>query len=192
MYGLQEAVVGTKKPDAYIDSSAGKICIDAKFPLDQFRKMKEAEDGEKHRRKFRRSVEKTLDQVADKYVKPEKGTTEFAFAFVPSESVYYHLVQNEYDLLEEYVKKGVQVSSPLTLGHKLELVKSDLRMEELTEKAQDVRKELNGLETEFKSFESNWSTFYDSHLSNLTGKADDLNSDFRNLRARFDEINLER
>ena len=65
-------------------------------------------------------------------------------------------------------------------------------MEELTEKAQDVRKELNGLETEFKSFESNWSTFYDSHLSNLTGKADDLNSDFRNLRARFDEINLER
>jgi DNA recombination protein RmuC len=195
MYGLQEQVVGTKKPDAYIDSSAGKICIDAKFPLDRYRKMQNTEteeEREKHRRKFRNQVEKTLKQVANKYVKPEKGTTEFAFEFVPSEAVYYYLVKEEYDLLEKYIKKGVQVSSPLTLGHKLELVKSDLRMEELTERAEEVREELDNLQTEFQQFEDDWSKFYDSHLSHLTSKADDLNSDFRNLKKRFDQVNLEK
>ncbi|MFB6181092.1 MAG: DNA recombination protein RmuC [Candidatus Nanohalobium sp.] len=194
MYGTQEQVVGRKKPDAYIDSSAGKICIDAKFPLDRFRKMKEAEDEQekqRHRKKFRKAVEKTLQQVADKYVKPEKGTTEFAFEFVPSEAVYYYLVKEEYDLLQKYVKKGVQISSPLTLGHKLELVKSDLRMEELTEEAEKVRRELDKLQTEFTNFENNWSTFYDTHLSNLTNKADQLNTDFRNIKQKFQEINLE-
>jgi DNA recombination protein RmuC len=194
MYGLQEQVVGTKKPDAYIDSSAGKICIDAKFPLDRFRKMREAEDGdeeERHRRKFRKAVEDTLDQVAKKYVKPEKGTTDFAFEFVPSEAVYYYLVKEEYDLLQKYVKKGVQVSSPLTLGHKLELVKSDLRMEELTERAEEVREELDSLQSEFQQFENDWQTFYDSHLSHLTSKADDLNSDFRSLKQGFEQVNLE-
>ena len=194
MYGLQEQVVGTKKPDAYIDSSAGKICIDAKFPLDRFRKMKEAESEEeekRHRRKFRKAVEDTLDQVARKYVRPEDGTTEFAFEFVPSEAVYYYLVKEEYDLLQEYIQKGVQVSSPLTLGHKLELVKSDLRMEELTERAEEVRNELDSLQSEFTSFEQDWNTFYDSHLSHLTSKADELNSDFRSLKQRFQQVNLE-
>jgi DNA recombination protein RmuC len=194
MYGTQEQVVGTKKPDAYIDSSAGKICIDAKFPLDRFRKMQEAEDEEerkRHERKFHQAVENTLDQVAKKYVKPEQGTTEFAFEFVPSEAVYYYLVKEEYDLLQKYVKKGVQVSSPLTLGHKLELVKSDLRMEELTERAEEVREELDSLQSEFQQFENDWSKFYNSHLSHLTSKADDLNSDFRSLQQKFKQVNLE-
>jgi len=194
MYGLQEQVVGTKKPDAYIDSSAGKICIDAKFPLDRYRKMQNAETEQardKHRKKFKKAVEKTLNQVSKKYVKPEKGTTDFAFEFVPSEAVYYYLVNEEYGLLEKYIKQGVQVSSPLTLGHKLELVKSDLRMEELTERAEEVRGELDNLQTEFQKFEDDWSKFYDSHLSHLTSKADDLNSDFRSLKKRFDQVNLE-
>ena len=194
MYGLQEQVVGTKKPDAYIDSSAGKICIDAKFPLDRYRKMQNAEteqERNKHKRKFKKAVEDTLKQVSKKYVKPEKGTTDFAFEFVPSEAVYYYLVNEEYGLLEKYIKQGVQVSSPLTLGHKLELVKSDLRMEELTERAEEVRGELDNLQTEFQKFEDDWSKFYDSHLSHLTSKADDLNSDFRTLKKRFDQVNLE-
>lgn len=194
MYGLQETVVGSKKPDAYIDSSAGKICVDAKFPLDRFRMMKEAEDDEereRQRRKFRKAVEKTLQEVAEKYVKPEEGTTEFAFEFVPSEAVYYHLVQEEYKLLEKYVNQGVQVSSPLTLGHKLELVKSDLKMEELAENAEEVREQLDELQTRFSEFGSDWSTFYETHLANFNSKADDLNSDFRELRQAFDRINLE-
>lgn len=194
MYGLQKKVVGSKKPDAYIDSSAGKICIDAKFPLDSFRRMKDAEneeEREKYRREFRNAVEKTLDQVASKYVKPEEGTTEFAFEFVPSEAVYYHLVSEEYELLDRYVKKGVQVSSPLTLGHKLELIKSDLRMEELAEDAEQVKDQLNELQSGFTQFQKDWETFYDSHLQHLTSKADDLNSDFRDLRQRFDRVNLD-
>jgi len=194
MYGLQEQVVGTKKPDAYIDSSAGKICIDAKFPLDRYRKMQNAETEQardKHRKKFKKAVEKTLNQVSKKYVKPEKGTTDFAFEFVPSEAVYYYLVNEEYGLLKKYIKQLVHLLSPLTLGHKLELVKSDLRMEELTERAEEVRGELDNLQTEFQKFEDDWSKFYDSHLSHLTSKADDLNSDFRSLKKRFDQVNLE-
>jgi len=194
MFGTREAVVGMKKPDAYIESSAGRICIDSKFPLEQFRKMEEADSDEmeeKHRKKFRKAVERQLEQVSSKYVKPEKGTAEFAFEFVPSERVYHYLVREEYEMLSEFTAGGVQVASPLTLGHKLELIKSDLRLEKLTDEAEKVQENLQELETEFSQFENDWSTFYETHLSSLTKKADDLNSDFRNLRQRFDRINLE-
>lgn len=191
MYGTQETVVGTKKPDAYIESSAGKICIDSKFPLESFKRMQEADDEDekrKHANKFRRAVKKQLDEVRKKYVQPENGTTDYAFEFVPSETVYYYLVREEYELLNEYTQEGVQVVSPLTLGHKLELVKSDVKTAQLSKEAKKVKSQLQSFENSFKDVFEEWSTFY-THVKNSKKKADDVQSSLEDLEDEFQSVN---
>lgn len=191
MYGTQEVVIGRKKPDAYIESSAGKICIDSKFPLESFKRMQEAENEDerrKHANKFRRAVKSQLDEVKKKYVKPENGTTDYAFEFVPSETVYYYLVREEYELLNEYTKEGVQVVSPLTLGHKLELVKSDVKTAQLSKEAEKVKNQLKSFENSFKDVFDEWSTFY-KHVRNSKKKADDVQSSLERLKDEFESVN---
>ena len=194
MYGLRERVVDGKTPDAYIKSSHGKIIIDSKFPLDNFTKlMNKDDDSENYARKFRNDVEKQLKEIERKYVRPEEGTAEYAFEFVPSERVYYYLVKEEYELLNKYTKRGVQVVSPLTLGHKLELIKSDVKTKQLSEKAEEVQEQIQAIGTHVSNLRSQWNTYYSSHLKNAWNKASDIGSELEDLEDEFDNVeNLER
>lgn len=190
MYSFQGTVAG-KRPDAYIESSSGKLCIDSKFPLSNFRKMQEAEDDderEKLARKFRNDVKSQLEEVKSKYVRPDSGTTDYAFEFVPSERVYYYLVKEEYSLLHDYAQEGVQVVSPLTLGQKLELVKNDVHTAKLSQKAEDVKQSLQEISNAFSEFESEWNT-YRKHIKNAKNSSDRLESSFDTLKQRFERVN---
>lgn len=41
MYGIRRRILNGKIPDAYVESTVGIICIDSKFPLDNYRRMVE-------------------------------------------------------------------------------------------------------------------------------------------------------
>lgn len=190
MYGLREQVVAGKTPDAHVKSSAGVIAIDSKFPLDNYERYVQAgeeEARERFRRKFRLDVEQQLEKIADDYVRPDAGTTEFAFAFVPSESVYYHLVTEEYDLMREFTKRGVQVVSPLTIGQKLELVRADVHAKQLSERAEEIHRQLQHLRAGFDGVEDEWTTLQ-SHVRHAHKKADDVEQEFQRLRTEFERI----
>ncbi|MBM3190222.1 MAG: DNA recombination protein RmuC, partial [Chloroflexi bacterium] len=126
MYMIRQRVLDGKVPDASIRSTVGVICIDSKFPLDNYHRMLTADEREMagFARSFARDVRGHLAKIARDYVQPDKGSAAFAFAYIPSEAVYYYLVNQAYELLREYTRQGVQVVSPLTLGHKLELIKA--------------------------------------------------------------------
>lgn len=191
MYGIREQVIDGKTPDAYIQASTGKVCIDSKFPLENYEKYLNAEtdkEKQKYHKKFRRDVEKQLKQIKKKYVKPESGTAEFAFQFIPSEQVYYHLVKEEYTLLNKYTQQGVQVVSPLTLGHKLEIIKSDIQTQKLSEQAKEVKNTLNQLETRFEEFDEDWETLL-RHLRNAKNKSEDVDNKYQNLKTEFNQTN---
>ena len=73
------------------------IPIDAKFPLDNFQRFIDADDDlarEVHAKAFARDVKSHIDAIAEKYIRPEEGTCEFAFMYLPVEGVYYELVCN--------------------------------------------------------------------------------------------------
>lgn len=190
MYGIREQVVDGKTPDAHIRSSAGLICIDSKFPLDNYERFVDADDEDaraEYRRAFAGDVERQLEKIATDYVRPEGETASFAFAFIPSEAVYYHLITEEYDLLREYTKRGVQVVSPLTFGHKLELIRADVQAQKLSEQAEAIRDELSELRAQFDDVEDEWTTLY-RHVRNAKTKADDVQREYDDLRAAFDRI----
>ncbi len=193
MFRIRKKILDGKIPDAYIKSTVGIICIDARFPLDNYIKMLEEEkedDKESYKKQFIKDVDIHLLDVAKNYIDIQRGSAEFAFAYIPSESVYYFLVTDTggYNLLKEYTKKGVQVVSPLTLAHKIELIKTGVHARKLNEDAEKVRNELVKIGGAFKLIDETWRVLYDTHLRNLAKKAEEVDKAYKNIREEFDKI----
>jgi len=191
MFGIRKRILDGKIPDAYINSTAGTICIDSKFVLDNYRKMVETEnpvEKEKLKKQFLRDVRGHLGKIATDYVRPELGSAEFAFAFLPSESVYYFLVTEAYDTLRSFTTRGVQVVSPLTLSSRIELIKAGVHARFLSEKAQQIRDDITRLSRRFGDIDQKWEVFYGRHFENAAKKAEELDSAYKNLRDEFEKI----
>lgn len=191
-FGIREKCFPGKIPDAHIKSPDGLICIDSKFPLDNFTKMLACTDGQKSRdaflKQFLKDTEWHLKKVADDYVRPDYGTAAFALVYIPSEAVYYVLITEGYDLLRQYIPLGVQVVSPLLLGHKLELLKLGIRALRLNENAQEVLTTLQALSKRFDNLEKSWQIFYTTHLHNLKNKASEIDDAYKQLHKEFRRI----
>ncbi len=191
MFGIRKMVLDGKIPDAHIRSTVGLICIDSKFPLDNYRRMVESQDSqekERFKNDFRKDVQNHLSKIAEDYVCPEAGSAEFAFAYIPSEAVYYFLVNEEFEMLRDFTKRGVQVVSPLTLSHKIELIKAGVHAKKLSEEAESVRKDLAVISQRFNEIDELWRVFYNTHLRNAGDKAEELDRAYKKLRDEFDRI----
>ena len=194
MFGIRAKVLKGKIPDAYIKSTVGLICIDSKFPLDNYRQMIEAEgrgdmkEAEEHKKKFLADVERHLDKIANDYVCPEDGSAEFAFAYIPSESVYYFLITNAYDLLNGYISKGVHVVSPLTISHKIALIRAGIHAKRLSEQAEKVQRDIFQLKKGFEEVGRLWKILYETHILNAGKKARELDEAWAQLKRAFDQI----
>jgi DNA recombination protein RmuC len=191
MFGIRETVFDGKRPDANIKSTEGLVCIDSKFSLDNYGRMLVTEDpAEKQRLKkdFIADVRRCLDKIALDYVCPDKGSAEFAFAYIPSESVYYYLLTEAYDLLLEYGRGGVQVVSPLTLSAKIELIRAGVQAKKLSEQAEDVKNDLLKISRGFAEIDDKWRLLYETHLKNAVDRAADLDRSYKKLRDEFDRI----
>src|SRR4029078_345177 len=110
--------------DAAIQTDAGILPIDAKFPMENFQKLSKAKTDEEvklYRKEFSKDVKKHIDAIAKKYILPDEGTMDFALMYVPSESVFYEVVNTD-DILEYARQKRVYVVSPSTLYAHLQTI----------------------------------------------------------------------
>ncbi|MBC7332638.1 MAG: DNA recombination protein RmuC [Synergistetes bacterium] len=192
MFGIRERIASGKIPDAYIKSLDGLICIDSKFPLDNYIKMRETEDiktQEEYKRRFLSDVKNHLSKIEKDYISPASGTAPYAFAYIPSEGVYWFLVNEAFDLLREFTRRGVHVVSPLTFSHKVELIRAGVQAKRLSEKAEKIKEELYSIAEGFKRLDEKWRVFYDTHLRHLWNKASDIDASYRDLKDRFEKLN---
>jgi len=93
-FAVQYGFRSGEKVDAAIFLSEGILCVDAKFPLENFRRMSEldGEERRKVRKSFHRDVKLRIDEISKRYINPEEGTLDFAFMYLPAENVYYEAV----------------------------------------------------------------------------------------------------
>lgn len=193
MFGIRTKALDGKYPDAHINSTVGTICIDSKFPLTNYRKMIESnneDDIESYSRKFIRDVQGHLEKVAEDYVCPEHDSAEFAFVYIPSESVYWFLINEGYELLRDYTSEGVQVVSPLTLSHKIELIKAGVHAKKLSDNAARIQEDIRRLATRFREIDSIWDTLYRTHLDHAADRAEDFDASWKKLRSEFKRIEM--
>lgn len=130
------------------------MAIDSKFPLDAFRRI--GAEGEEARRAFATAVKTHADSIAKKYIVPQEGTLDVALMFVPSESVYYELLQTADSKglpLDAYCReKQVIAVSPNTLYAHLCVIAMGLRGMQIEEHAKHLYANLSGMEKQMSTF----------------------------------------
>lgn len=131
------------------------IPIDSKFSLENYNRILEAHDPAEKRRHesaFVNDLKVRIDETS-KYVKPEEGTTDFAFMFIPSEAVYYDLLINKVGAIADDTNnliryaggKRVIVVSPTSFLAYLQTVLQGLRNQKISEQAQEIIKDVERL-----------------------------------------------
>jgi len=147
---------GGERVDAVIKVDRRLVPVDAKFPLDNFERLADAETDE-HRalaeKAFARDLKNHVDAIASKYIRPDEGTFDFALMYLPSEAVYYELACGKTGALLTYAhEKRVVPVSPTTLTAQLQVIALGLRGMQIEERAQEVMAYCAQLQQDFERF----------------------------------------
>ncbi len=150
--------------DAVVFVGKKIIPIDSKFSLENYNRIIEAnkEGGEIEGfvSEFKKDIKKRIDETS-KYIKPAEDTLDFAFMFIPHESIYYDLLVaevgsikvNTQDLVNYAFEKKVIIVSPTSFLAYLQTVLQGLRAMQIEESAKDIIKRVEELGKHMKSYE---------------------------------------
>jgi len=184
-YSLQYGFKSGERVDAVIrvDRLAP---IDAKFPLNNFERLVDAQESserELHEKAFARDVKGHVDAISSKYIRPDEGTYDFAFMYLPSEAIYYELVCGKTGALLSYAhEKRVLPVSPTTLTAYLQVVLLGLKGLQIEQHAHEVMAYCAQLQKDFGRFKEDFD-LVGTHL----GRA---NSSFGKAERRLDKFEL--
>jgi DNA recombination protein RmuC len=149
-YKMQHAFKDGTIVDAVVFVKDRVICIDSKFSLENYNRLVEERDFAERERletRFKADLKLRIDETA-KYVKPDEGTMDFAFMFIPHEAIYYDLLVsqvgavkvNTRDLIEyAFKEKRVIIVSPTSFLAYLQTVLQGLKALQIEESAKEIR-----------------------------------------------------
>lgn len=150
--------------DAAIFTKDGIIPVDAKFSLENYNRVlneTDVERREQYEKDFKNDLKKRIDETA-KYIKPAKGTLDFAFMFIPAEAIYYDLLVNEVGAVKvdtgglidyAFKQKKVIIVSPTTFAAYLQTVLQGLRALKIEEQTKEIIKRVEMLQRHMISYD---------------------------------------
>lgn len=160
-YVLQYQFRSGEKVDAVILLGQGMVPVDAKFPLENFKRILQAtaeEETRGARKQFHQDVKKHIDHIASKYILPEEGTFDFALMYVPAENVYYETIlkeegtPNEQSLAQYSLSRKVIPASPNSFYAYLQAIVLGLRGLRIESSAKEILNCLGQLANDFRKF----------------------------------------
>ncbi len=180
-FNLQYEFKSGEKVDAAIKTDAGILPIDSKFPMENFQKMVKAneENKEVFQKEFTRDVKKHIDAISKKYILPEEGTMDFALMYVPSESVYYEVVNNM-ELMEYARLARVYIVSPSTLYAHLQTILLSFEGKRLETKSKEVIAILRALQIDYNKTNDSLNVL-GKHLNNAYVQFSNVTSGFSQI-----------
>ncbi len=151
------------------------IPIDSKFSLENYNKMVEERDVLEKKRLETIFVNDLKNRIVEtaKYIQPTKGTTDFAFMFIPHEAIYYDLLTNKVGSIEENAENLIQraagkykviITSPTSFLAYLQTVLQGLKALKIEESAKEIIKKVEDLGKHLKSYDE-----YHNKLGNALG-----------------------
>jgi DNA recombination protein RmuC len=158
-YGFKDGVIA----DAVVILDKGQIlAVDSKFSLENYNRMVSAQtkpEREALLKLVRSDLKGRIDETS-KYIRPAEGTMDFAFMFIPSESLYYDLLIGDVgtgssarDLIEyAFREKKVVIVSPTSFMAYLQTVLQGLRSLQIEEQAKDIQIQVGKLGRHIGSF----------------------------------------
>ena len=151
--------------DAVVCLDKGQMLpIDSKFSLENYNRMvqsKNKAEREEWLKKVRNDLKGRIDETS-KYIRPNEKTMDFAFMFIPSESLYYDLLIGDVgtgssarDLIEyAFREKNVIIVSPTSFMAYLQTVLQGLRSLQIEEQAKDIQIQVGKLGRHISAFDA--------------------------------------
>ena len=181
-FHIQYQFKSGERVDAAIQTDAGILPIDSKFPMENFQKMAKAEnntDRNLFEKELVKDVKKHITDIAKKYILPEEGTMDFALMYVPSESVYYELV-NMPDIMDFAKQSRVYIVSPTTLYAHLQTILLAFEGKKIESRSRDLFKMLRALQIDFNKVEENM-VVLGKHINNASSQFNNVNTGFSQI-----------
>ncbi len=185
-FHLQYSFKSGVKVDAVLKTESGLLCIDSKFPMENFQSLVKGEAGAKSA--FISDVKKHISDIAKKYILPEEGTMDFALMYIPSEAVYYELV-NTPELTKFAQGLRVYPVSPNTLYAHLQVLLVSFQGKELESKSKQVFRLLRAIQKDYSKVEENLATL-NRHVTNSFNQMNNVSNSFGLLGQKLSQTNL--
>ncbi len=173
-YRIQYPFKNGEIVDAVIVINKKLVPVDSKFSLDNYNRFVGTPIGSVERaaaeKAFVNDLKLRITETA-KYIRPEEGTMDFAFMFIPSEGIYYDLLTNQVGAGEEENliqraagKYKVIIVSPTSFLAYLQTVMQGLKAMEIEQRAEEIQKHVGELGKHIGSYED-----YHKKLGNALG-----------------------
>jgi DNA recombination protein RmuC len=163
-YQMQYAFGDGEIVDAIVRVKDKIIPVDSKFSLENYNRLvEEKNDAEKLRleKVFVNDLKNRILETA-KYIRPNEGTMDFAFMFIPHEAIYYDLLVNKIGAITEDTDNLIQraankykviIISPTSFLAYLQTVLQGLKAMQIEETAKDIVKRVEELGKHLKAYE---------------------------------------
>lgn len=186
-YGFQNGEI----VDAAVFVKDKIIPIDSKFSLENYNRLTETTDpGEKERleKMFVNDLKMRIQETA-KYIRPEEGTMDFAFMFIPHEAIYYDLLINRIGAVTDDTENLIQraagkykviIVSPTSFLAYLQTVLQGLKAMQIEETAKDIVKRVGELSLHLKKYEE-YHARLGSSLEAVVNRYNDSSKEFRKV-----------
>lgn len=146
-----------KFPGASSDSSFVYMPIDAKFPIEDYQRLIDAQEqadaaaADAARRQLETRLRQSAREIAEKYLEPP-STTDFAVLFLPVEGLYAEVVRRT-DLVELLQREWrIVVAGPTTLAALLNSLQMGFRTLAIQKRSSEVWEVLGAVKSEFAKF----------------------------------------
>ena len=192
VYELQKKLDNSTIADAvlYIPEPVGMLCIDSKFPLENYQRMIDMNNSDTERKQFARdfksNVKKHINDISSKYI-IQGQTSDQAIMFIPAEAIFAEINAYHQDLLDYAGEKKVWITSPTTLMSVLSTVQVVLRNLEREKYAGIIHDELNKLGKEFKLYKDRWDSLA-KNIKRVSDDVDKINITSNKIERKFDRI----
>lgn len=185
-YQMQYEFPGGETVDAIIRTKEGFIPVDAKFPLENYSRLRDEKDDirrAEYEEAFKKDLKKRIDETS-KYVRPKDGTLPFAFMYIPAEGIYYDLLNdgvgavNTRSLLD-YAQndRKVIIVSPTTFAAYLQSVLYGFKAFKIEEQAKDIAKNVEALGRHLVAYED----YYKKLGASLSTTVNHYNAGYKEL-----------
>ena len=193
IYRTQYTLSNTTIADAIVfgPEPLGTICIDAKFPLENYRRLVEKGISDNERalryKAFDNDVKKHIDAIASKYIIPNE-TSDQAIMFLPAEAIFAEINAYHTSLIKYAASKKVWITSPTTLMSLLTIIEAVLKGLERDKYTSIIHEELNRLGVEFGRYKERWDKLSRT-IQTVNNDVENIHKTTEKITKRFNSIN---
>jgi DNA recombination protein RmuC len=191
-FSLQHTLSNGRIADCmlYLPKPSGDIAIDAKFPLESYKKMTDlqlpAEERKQAQRQFKQDIKKHINDIADKYIIANE-TADGAIMFLPAEAVFAELHAYHADIVEEAHRRRVWITSPTTLMAVLTTARSVLKDDATRRQIHLIQEHLIKLADDFSRFRGRFDNLA-KHIDQAAVDVKQIHTSADKISSRFSQI----